>query len=152
MPSPRPTASLPPRMRTRKVDDGLHRFAQADHAGCQRIARDVIAEALEQRGDPIQRQAIGELRDDEPRQRRFSGQSLRNDARAGRRDLQALVAARTGTLRALVPDHPNLLRDDFQLLADLDADQTVVGSLAASAPHVRTPVWVPANRMTLLAR
>jgi hypothetical protein len=117
-----------------QVDDRLYRNACAHHARRQRIARDVAAEALEQRGDPIQWQAVHELGDDEPRERRFAKQPFRDDARAGRRHLQALVAARAGVLHALVPNHPHLLRDDVELFAHLDADfdqhRAVVGANA----------------------
>ena len=109
-------------MITHQVDYRLHGFAHSHHARGQRIARDVASEALEQRGDAIQRQTIHIFGNHEPRQCGFCEQALRDDARACRRHLQALVAARACVLHAFMADHPHLLRDDVQLLAHFHAD------------------------------
>ncbi|SOZ16799.1 hypothetical protein CBM2633_P350018 [Cupriavidus taiwanensis] len=57
-----------------------------------------------------------------PGQRRLGEQATGDDTRQRRRDLDAQIAARAGTLDALVLDDTDLFREHVQLFADLNAD------------------------------
>ena len=106
-----------------QVDHRLRRLAHPHDAGGQRVARQLrAAEATQQRGLAVQRQAIQVLRRDHPGQRRLAEQALGDHLRRLRRQAQATVTARAGVLHPLVADHAHLLRDDVHLLADFHAD------------------------------
>ena len=105
-----------------QIDDRLHRFADPDHAGRQRVARQVAAETTKQCRLPVERQRVLVLGGGHPGQRRFGQQSLGDDPCRRRGHLDALIAARTGVLDPLVLDDADLLRNDVQLFADLDTD------------------------------
>ena len=121
-------------MIAQQVDDRLYRFANPDDARRQGIARQVAAEATQERGLPVQRQRIHVLRGHHPGQGRFGEQSLGDDACRCRRDLDALVAARAGIFDPLMLDDPYLLRNDVQLLADLDTDLDQGGAVMGADP------------------
>lgn len=116
-----------------QVDDRLDRLADPDHARRQGGPRQIAAEAALQCGLPIQRQRIEVLRAHHPGEGRFGQQPLRDDARRGRGDLDPLVAARAGVLHPLVLDHPHLLGNDVELLADLDTDLDQDGAVVRAA-------------------
>lgn len=75
-----------------------------------------------QRGRAVQRHAELVLAGDDPGLCLLGEQAARDDARRRRRNLQALIAAGTGVLDAVVLQHTHLLGDDVHLFADLGAD------------------------------
>jgi hypothetical protein len=105
-----------------QVDDRLHSLADAHDAGSQRVARDVATEAAKQCSRAIQRHAELVLAGDDPGLGLLGEQPARDDACRRRRNLQALIAAGTGVLDAVVLQHSHLLGDDIHLLADLGTD------------------------------
>ena len=105
-----------------QVDDRLHRLPDAHDAGRERVARKLPAKAPQERGLAVQRHAELVLARDDPGLCGFAEQPARDDACGCRRDLQALAAAGTGVLDALVLDDPDLFGDDVELLADLGSD------------------------------
>ncbi|SPS02208.1 hypothetical protein CBM2634_P190003 [Cupriavidus taiwanensis] len=92
----------------KQVDHRLHGLAHAHHAGGDGIGRDVSAEAAQQCGLAIQGHAELVLAGGNPGQRRLGEQATGDDTRQGRRDLDAQIAARAGTLDALVLDDTDL--------------------------------------------
>jgi hypothetical protein len=44
-----------------QVNQRLHCHADAHYACCQRAAREIATETVQQRGDPVQRQRVSEL-------------------------------------------------------------------------------------------
>lgn len=109
-------------MVTQQVDDGLYGPADAHDACGQCVARDVAAEAAQQRGRAVQRHAELVLAGDDPGLSLLGEQPARDDACRRRCNLQALIAAGAGVLDAVVLQHAHLLGDHVHLLADLRAD------------------------------
>ncbi|MNV40242.1 hypothetical protein D3C71_1318430 [compost metagenome] len=109
-------------MVAQQVDDRLYSLADAHDAGSQRIARDVATEAAQQYGRSVQWHAELVLAGDDPGLGLLGEQPARDDARRRRCNLQALIAAGTGVLDAVVLQHAHLFGDDIHLLADLGAD------------------------------
>lgn len=109
-------------MVAQQVDDRLDGLPHAHDAGRQRVERQIAAETAQEGSLSIQRQGILVFRADHPGQCRFAEQALGDNARRRRGDMDALVTARTGIFHALMRNHPDLLGNDVELLANFDTD------------------------------
>ena len=104
---------------TQEVAKRLQQLTTLHHPARQGLARGIEVDALELRALPIPRQAVNELGRGDECEQAGAGLALREGLCRDRRGDYVLVSTRAGVLQAAVTQHPDLRRDDVELLGGL---------------------------------